>query len=113
MMLGERVTDWPDDADGDALRRIRNDGVDLSVEHLVDFQIDFDSWPPDEAALDLLRERYSVVEVCPPEEGDDGYVEVSLEMILGYDEVVGMQQTLSSLLAPYGGRCDAWGMWRG
>lgn len=42
------MPEWPNDADGDALRRIWNDRADFTVKHVFDFQIDFDN--PDQIA---------------------------------------------------------------
>jgi len=34
---------WPDDADGDVLRRMKARGFDFNQPCLVDFNVDFDS----------------------------------------------------------------------
>jgi hypothetical protein len=45
------VPDYPNDADGDALRRIANDGSDMSQPMEVDFTVDVGSSNP---ATDIL-----------------------------------------------------------
>ena len=101
---------WPKNADGDALRRIWNSKADFTKEHLVDFQIDFRQILPVDAVLELLRKRYGEVNVVPSCSTGRGYVEISKRMMLDYDEIVAMQQSLTDLTRPFGGWCECWGM---
>jgi hypothetical protein len=48
------IADWPDDADGDVFRRLHTAGFDFSQSRSIDYNVDFKTWPPSEAALDLL-----------------------------------------------------------
>jgi len=100
---------WPNDADGDALRRIWSDGVDFSKLHLIDFQVDFNKWPPSNEALQILH-NFQKVRLIHTGEHEDGYVEISMLMRLGYDEVIGMEKLLTILLREYSGFCECWGM---
>jgi hypothetical protein len=37
--------DWPNDADGDVLRRLKENGFEFDKEVEIDFNIDFNHWP--------------------------------------------------------------------
>ena len=74
------MPEWPNDADGDALRRIWNDGADFTVKHVVDFQIDFNNPARIADAQELLKEKYKKVELY--DETDDPYLEISKPMLL-------------------------------
>ena len=52
---------WPNDTDGDVLRRLEQDGFDFTRTHEIDFIVDFDSWPPPKKAISLLSEKYGNV----------------------------------------------------
>ena len=106
---------FPDDVDGDVLRRMAEDGFDFSKSVDIDFNIDFDSWPPPEAFMVKIRERHPDAQVIEPGEGDDeddeGYVQVVVHDVLSYDLVMRVQSELSALAAPFGGVCESWGAW--
>jgi hypothetical protein len=99
---------WPDDADGDALREVESLGVDLGAVQAIDFNIDFDLWPPQPALIDELRNRYDEVRIVEPSDDNDGYVVVVIEDRLSYELVVATQETLSELAEPFEGRCESW-----
>lgn len=103
----------PNDADGDVIRSLSDHGVDLNVEHIIDFEIDLESWPPNPRLLDALRYEFSLVNPVEPTEEFDGYINLKVKGLVTYDYVTGMQRYLSNLAAPYGGRCQAWGVWSG
>jgi len=101
---------WPNDADGDVLRRLQDDGFDFSASHEVDYMVDFDPWPPAPAALAKLEALYGKVELHAPDQDDDGYAEVKLQGKLSYETVVGTQRAISDAMQPYGGYCNSWGV---
>jgi hypothetical protein len=100
---------WPEDADGDALRRFEAGGDDLAAPRPIDFNIDFADWPPSPEALAMLKARYAHLELVEPETDFDGYVLLKLTAPLSYEFVVGVQNEVSDLMAPFGGVCDSWG----
>jgi hypothetical protein len=55
------VTRWLADPDGDALLRLAEDGFDFSKPGLVEFSVEFRSWPPaprrDGVSLEGLPQR--------------------------------------------------------
>lgn len=67
---------WPRDADGDVLRRLQEDGgFDFSTPTLIDFDVDFQTWPPPPAAVEMLSRQHPSLEVYEPEGKDDGYLQ--------------------------------------
>ncbi len=107
--------EWPDNAEGGVFRSLQADNFDFSTPAVVDFNVDFVDWPPPEAAVDLLRARYGECEVIPPEMGEDGsewggYLQIQIEMLVVYNDVVITQYALSQLMKPYGGICESWGL---
>jgi uncharacterized protein YciU (UPF0263 family) len=104
---------WPNDADGDALRRLEENGFNFDKPYNVDFQIEFQEWPPSKIALDCLKEHYSNIELIEPDDDFEGYVEIKIEAHLTYDFVISVQEKISEMLKDCGGKCEAWGVWQG
>jgi len=99
---------WPDDADGDVLRRLEEKGFDFSKHYMVDFNIDFDQWPPIKEAMDVIRIAYPDAKIYG--DGEEGYVLFKVNSLITYDFVVKTQAKASSLVTQYGGRCESWGV---
>jgi hypothetical protein len=100
--------DWPDDADGDVMRRLRAGGFDFGKPELIDFNVDFESWPPDQRALNAISQAFPDATISL--EATNGYVLVQLRRTVSYELVTSVQDQLSSLTASYGGQCDSWGV---
>lgn len=101
---------WPCDADGDVFRRLAAAGFDLSKETDIDFNIDFDTWPPSPALMQTLEKRFANVALHEPDSHGDGYAQLVLRNLLTYDFVISTQAALTILAAPYGGLCESWGV---
>ncbi|GAB3381855.1 hypothetical protein GCM10027432_09760 [Lysobacter fragariae] len=106
----EGSVSWPDDADGDVFRRLEADGFDFSKSYAIDYNVDFETWPPAPAALEILRSQYNNVEVFEPDEDGDGYVLFQITGLVTYEGVTSVQRRTSSTMQPYGGICDSWGV---
>ena len=104
------MADWPDDADGDVFRGLAADGFDFSQNWAVDYNVDFERWPPPKAALELLRAKYGDVHLFPPEEGDIGYVQFQIFGPVTYEGVTSTQREVSDAMQPFGGVCESWGL---
>jgi hypothetical protein len=101
--------EYPDDADGDALRNVAESGADMSRPMVIDFSVEV----PDE------RSARRVAEVAAPagfdpslfhdDESDSWSVYCAKEMLATYETVVGAQADLNRLVQPHGGHCDGWG----
>ena len=102
--------EFPDDADGGALRNIADDGSDLSKPMYVNFQV---AVPDEEAATALadvahkLGYRVSVYET--PECSLPWTCECSTRMLATHLGVLAVQAELAELAAPFGGHPDGWG----
>ncbi|RYE01192.1 MAG: ribonuclease E inhibitor RraB [Sphingobacteriales bacterium] len=102
--------DWPDDADGGVFRNLAADSFDFSVPRSVDYNVDFESWPPAAAALDWLRGQYGEISVYGPTEDMDGYVQFQVLDRLTYEGVTSIQRRVSAAMEPFGGACESWGV---
>ncbi|MES2491401.1 MAG: ribonuclease E inhibitor RraB [Pseudomonadota bacterium] len=101
---------WPDDADGDVMRQLEASGFEFDVEHAIDFNIDFEKWPPSQQFIDQLKATYPVVEINPPEGDSAGDVRFFVEAKLSYELVKFVQESVSAIAKPYGGWCESWGV---
>jgi hypothetical protein len=102
---------WPNDADGDVLRKLYEGGFDFGQVHKIDFNIDFRSWPPAELAIDFLRKEFGAIEICEPTNDFNGYISFQVTERVTYEGVTSMQRRLTREMQPYGGVCDSWGVW--
>jgi hypothetical protein len=101
---------WPNDADGDVLRKLAERGLDFGKEYSVDFNVDFTSWPPHPDALTWITTTYPTAVVVPPDEGGLGYVQFKLKSRLSYEFVVNAQSRATAALAKCDGVCESWGI---
>jgi hypothetical protein len=104
------VTDWPEGADGDVFRRLLADGFDFSKPLEIDFNVDFEGWPPQPDAVEHIRAHFTGISLIPPEDGSDGYILVQVFDRVTYSLVLQVQDELSKLAAPFGGVCESWGV---
>ena len=102
---------WPNDADGDVLRKLEEGGFDFSRAHKIDFNVDFRSWPPAELAIKLLRKEFGVIEIFEPSDDFNGYISFQVVERVTYEGVTSMQRRLTREMQPYGGVCESWGVW--
>ena len=101
---------WPETADGDVFRRLESSGFDFSSEYEIDFNVDFDNWPPPAEAMGWIEREYENVTTYPASDDFNGYVQFKIVEKLTYDLVVTTQDRTSSAVAQYGGVCESWGV---
>ena len=107
---------WPDDADGDVLRSLEEDGFDFDKEYLVDFDVDFNKWPLSQEEKIEIKKLYPQSRFFDPDEEDIedgntiGYVNIQIKSKITYEFVVKTQEELSRVMEPFGGFCEAWGV---
>lgn len=94
---------WPNDADGDVFRRLNATGFDFSVAHTIDYNVDFERWPPSDKALETLQSMYGTIELYPPDEDGDGYILFKVHGYVAYETVIRIQQQTTEAMAPLGG----------
>jgi hypothetical protein len=108
--MTEFNANWPDDADGDVFRRLAAIEFDFAKIWSVDYNVDFESWPPSVPALELLRSMYGEFAVFPPDQSDIGYVQFQIVGPVTYEGVTSVQRRTSSAMHPFGGVCESWGV---
>lgn len=101
---------WPSDADGDVLRRLQASDFDFGLEYNIDFNVDFESWPPPSSFLEQLRATYPSAQAIDPDQNDNGYVRFVVRSRITYQLVKFVQQSVSQMAAPFGGVCESWGV---
>ena len=101
---------WPNDADGGVFRRLVEHGFDFSKSHTVDYNVDFDVWPPPSEAIAALRSIYGAVELYGPDELGQGYAQFQIHGPVTYETVTSVQRRTSSAVASFGGICESWGV---
>lgn len=105
---------YPNDADGDALRVVAENGADLSRPMPVDFMVAAASEGAAESISRAVRPLGYDTEVVRDTD-DDGHDEdtwtvyCSSTMLLDYESVIAVQAELDRVSAPYGGFSDGWG----
>lgn len=97
---------WPETADGDVFRSLEESGFDFSGEAMVDFNVDIPNPDAMPDAIDAALELYPDAAIGE----EDDYFVVQLSTRLTYDFVIEVQQKLTAAAAPFGGKCDSWGV---
>jgi regulator of RNase E activity RraB len=101
---------FPNDADGDALRRIAHDGSDLSKPMFIDFQIAVrDKSCAEELAVVARKLGYRVSIYDSPECTLAWTCECSTRMVATYESVIAIQNELAEISKRFGGIPDGWG----
>lgn len=98
--------DWPNDADGDVFRSLNKSGFPFDREAEIDFNIDFEAWPPQSEALKTLQTKLKDVHISVQED----HIQVTIKDYLTYELVIDLQNILTELTEPYGGECNSWGV---
>jgi hypothetical protein len=101
---------WPDDADGDVFRRLVEHGFDFSMSHALDYNVDFDTWPPAQAALDALRSMFGKIQIFEPDDDYSGYIQFQIHGPVTYEAVTTTQRRATTAMATFGGVCESWGV---
>ncbi len=100
----------PNDADGDALRRLIKDGSDLSKPMYVDFQVAVPSEKAAKQLADGARKLGYKVRVYASAECELPWTcECSTRMVVSHEGIVAMETELAELASPLGGFPDGWG----
>jgi hypothetical protein len=102
-------TDYPNDADGDALRRVVNDGNDISKPMDVDFPVVFADEVTARRFSEVAREHGYFPQLWKSAEDDQWDVICVKRMVLTYIAVLDVQRELDNLSEPFGGYSDGWG----
>jgi hypothetical protein len=107
-------SEFPDDANGDVLRRMRAGGDDLSKAREIDFQVVF----PDEiaasafAALFQAKGYKAIVTHAEVAKGLPWDTQVMKHTLPSYSAITAFEAELEHAALPLGGRNDGWGCLR-
>jgi hypothetical protein len=100
--------DYPNDADGDSLRRVRDSGSDMSRPMTIDFSVNV----PDEGTARAVADAVSMHGFDPSISDNEGRgawsVYCAKTMLATYDSVLAAQAQLNELVKSHGGICDGW-----
>ncbi len=100
--------DYPQDADGDSLRRVRDAGSNMALPMTIDFSIN----APNEIAARAIAALVSTHGFDPSISDNEGRgswsVYCSKTMVATYDSVVAAQAQLNQLTNSQGGSCEGW-----
>jgi hypothetical protein len=102
------TVDYPNDADGDSLRRVASSGSDMAVPMVIDFSVA----APDEASARGVAGAAEPHGFDPSiyENPDNGSWSVycSKSMLATYEGVVSTRAALNEIARPFGATCDGW-----
>lgn len=107
---------WPNDADGDVLRRLEGNGFNFEKEVEIDFNIDFNHWPLTNEEKEQINNLYPDASFYDPDEEDIeegnliGYVQFQLIAKLTYELVMSTQEKVTEQMKQFGGWCESWGV---
>jgi regulator of RNase E activity RraB len=103
------VTEYPDDDDGEALRRVAADGSDMSAPMDIDFTVAV----PDRQAGLMVAEQASRRGYRTNVEQDTDTAEwtcyCTRSMLATHAGVIAAQRELDKIARPFGGLTDGWG----
>jgi regulator of RNase E activity RraB len=100
---------FPNDADGDALRRVVDNGSDMSKPMYVDFQILVRREESAHSLADAARKLGYHTSVYDSDGKPPWTCQCSTRMLATYEGVIAIQNELADLSEPFGGKCDGWG----
>jgi hypothetical protein len=76
----------------------------------LDFDVDFETWPPSKKAVDILAREFPDLQVHEPDSDFAGDIQFHLYALVTYELVMRVENELTELMAPFGGRCESWGV---
>jgi hypothetical protein len=103
------MPDYPNDADGDALRRVAADGNDMSAPMVMDFPVVLPAETPARQFASVAAARGYRVHVWKHDDDPGWDVICSIDMVPTHADVVRIQRELTEWAGPYRGYCDSWG----
>ena len=110
---------FPNDVDGDVLRRLEENGFNFEKEAVVDFNIDFNHWPLNSNEKEAIVKLYPNCEFYDPDDEDiengdlNGYVQFTIFTKIEHGFIVKTQRDVTNQMKQLGGWCDSWGVAHG
>jgi hypothetical protein len=100
--------DYPNDDDGDALRRVALTS-DMTKPMVVDFAVDVPTEAAGEKIAALAAGRGYSADVELDDESQRWTCYCTKTMVATYAAMIAAQEELDELSAPFGGKSDGWG----
>ncbi|HYK75223.1 MAG TPA: ribonuclease E inhibitor RraB [Pseudoneobacillus sp.] len=101
---------FPNDADGDALRSLYNEGINFKKPQSVEFFVAVPNKQSGEKLSQVLKNEGFNCFLDQDDETDEWACCFSKRMLLNHSELVKMQKKLDELSKPHGGYSDGWGV---
>jgi hypothetical protein len=104
-------SDFPDDENGEVLRRMAATGVDLVSPRVMDFEHCFPNEHSARAFHEAVRETVLKARLIPPEpkEGSGWEVQCRQRMIPTHAAITETEAKLAAVARKFGGYPDGWG----
>ena len=103
------LDDYPSDDDGDALRRLKGLGADLSKPMEIDFNIAVPNLEAGKIVADAASAIGFSVSLYQDAEDHSWTCDCTRNMVPDYFELLDVLQSLNDISQPHGGYCDGWG----
>lgn len=103
--------DIPNDADGGALRRLIEDGSDLSREMEIDFHVAVPDKASGLAFARIVEPENFTTSVTKDYDGKAWTCTCTRIMVPDYHDLIAVQDMLEELGRPYNAVPDGWGSW--
>ena len=101
---------FPNDANGDVLRRMAADGADLTSPRVIDFEHCFPTETSARRFFDVVRRERLEASVIPPDEDESLWqVQCRKRMVPTHAAIADTEQRLARIAEEYGGCADGWG----
>jgi hypothetical protein len=101
--------DYPNDSDGDALRRVASDGNDMTAPMVIEFPVVVPAEIPAKQFASVASAKGYKVHLWKHEDDPDWDVICAIEMVPTHADVVRIQCELTEWAKPFRGYCDSWG----
>jgi regulator of RNase E activity RraB len=100
---------YPDDSDGDALRRVAADGNDMDSPMLIEFPVVVPTETQAEQFARAARDLGFETDILEHDDDAEWDVICAVTMTPTYDEIVRIQDNLNRFARPFAGYSDGWG----
>ena len=101
--------DYPNDADGGALRQLASLGNDMGAPMLIEFPVVVATEGLAKQFAEVASAKGYDVHLWKHHDDPDWDVVCGVEMVPTHEGVVRHQRDLTELAAPFQGYCDSWG----
>src|SRR5262245_20311604 len=107
-MNEQQRASYPDDADGEALQRVADQGSDMSRPMTIEFVISTREMSMARSVAQLAADHGYQTDIHLDDEGGSIDVSCAKRMVATYESVVAGQAELTRLCEPLGLVCESW-----